>query len=120
MFNVCVKYIGGINGDRVEVKVFNENNILVRDETFSYGYNASFCRSHAEWAEKDYNNSIKYKWTSCGHCLKPYIGDLLVELFKEYDVTKEEVEYSGYYIFPQRAATEEEVAQIVERLYKEL
>lgn len=117
---IDVRYISGINGDRVEVKVFNEKNEVIRKETFSYGYNASYCRSHAACAEKDYNDSIKYKWTSCGHCLKPYIGDLLTELFKEYGKTKEEVKYSGYYAFSDKEATEEEVIKIIEDFYKEL
>ena len=115
---IDVRYIGGVNGDRVEVKVFNENNEVIRKETFSYGYNASYCRSHAACAEKDYNDSIKYNWT--GYRLKPYIGDLLTGLFKEYEKTKEEVKYSGYYVFSNREATEEEVAEIIKNFYKEL
>ena len=117
--NIYVEYINGLQGDRVEVQILNENNKIIREETFSYGYNASSCRRYAKYAEKDYNDSIKYNWTT-RRCLKPYIGDLLVKLFEEYGMTKEEVNYSGYYVFPQRPVTKEEIAQIVEKLYAEL
>ena len=115
---IYVNYIVGINGDRIEVKVFDKDK-MIRDEEYSYGYNASYNRKYARYAEKDYNDSIKYGWTTHG-CLKPYIGELLVNLFKEYNSTKEEVEYSGYYVLPKRAATEEELKEIIKKLYAEL
>ena len=115
---ICVNYIVGINGDRVIVKVLDEGK-EIRKEEYYYGYNASYNREHARWAEKDYNDSIKYGWTTPRH-LMPYIGDLLVNLFKEYNLTKEEVEYSGYYVFSQKAATEEELAKMIKGLYAEL
>lgn len=116
--NIKVQYIAGINGTRVEVKVFDNDNLIEKKE-YSYGYNASYCRRHAKWAEDDVEKAKKYNWGP-GYCLKPYIGDLLVELFAKYGLTKEEVEYSGYYVFPQREATLEEVEQIKKDLYEEL
>ena len=118
MANIKVKYVVGINGDRVEVEIF-ENEKVIEKETYSFGYNASRNREFAYFAEQDYNNSIKYNWKS-HYCLKPYIGDLLVELFNKYNLTKEEVEYSVYKVLSDNYATEEELEKIVKGLYKEL
>jgi len=113
-----VNFISGISGDRVEVKIYNEDK-LIKEEIYSYGYNASYNRSIAEYARQEYEKSIKYNW-EYPRKLQPYIGDLLVELFNKYGMTKEEAEYSGYYVFPQREATKDEVKEIIESLYKEL
>ena len=107
---IKIHYICGINGDRVEVSGI-ENEKPIWKKEFSYGYNASYCRDHAEYAKKDYENSLKYGWKSFGHCLKPYIGDILTDLLAE---------YSAYYVFPQREATEDELQEIVKRLYAEI
>ena len=116
--NIKVKYIVGINGSRVEVKIYDDEEVIEKKE-YMYGYNASYCRRHAKYAEEDYEKAKKYNWGP-RYCLKPYIGDLLVELFAKYDLTKEEVEYSGYYVFPKREATDEEVEKIKKELYEEL
>lgn len=119
MANIKVKYIVGINGDRVEVEIF-ENEKIIEKETYSFGYNASYNRKFAKFAEQDYNNSIKYNWKS-HYCLKPYIGDILVELFNKYNLTKEDVEYSAYYVMSNKYdTTKEQSERIMEYLYKEL
>ena len=118
MINIKVKYIVGINGDRIEVEIF-ENGKNIEKETYSFGYNVSYNRQLAKYAEQDYKNSIKYNWKNTYH-LKPYIGDILVNLFNKYNLTKEKVEYSAYYVFLNTYATKEEIETIVKDLYKEL
>lgn len=118
MFTAKIRYICGINGDRVETQIL-EDNVVVDEQIYAYGYNASHNRSFEAIAKEDYENSIKYHWTY-RRCLQPYIGDILVELLNKYGLTKEEAEYSGYYVFPQREANEEEVANIIKGYYKEL
>jgi len=118
MFTAKIRFVSGIGGDRVEVQIF-EDGKEVDGGIYSYGYNASHNRTFEKMAQIDYENSIKYNW---GHDyqLRPYIGDILVELLGKYGLTKEEAEYSGYYVFPQREANEEEVADIIKDYYKEL
>ena len=118
---ITVRYISGIGGDRVEVEVLDNDGNKIKDKTYTYGCNASYCRRHEEYAKRDHENAIKYNW-GAGYPLMPYIGDLLVNLFAEYEMTKDDtnVEYSGYYVFPQREATSEEVAKIKQELFEEL
>lgn len=116
---VNIRFIAGINGDRVDVKI-TDNEETVFSETYAYGYTASYNKENARYAEKDYENSIKYGWISIGHCPKPYIGDILTELLAKYNMTKDDAKYSGYYVFPDREATKEEVKKIIERLYAEV
>ena len=117
--DIKVRYISGINGSRVEVKVFDDEDKMIEKKEYMYGANASYCRRHAKYAEEDHEKAIKYNWGH-GFPLKPYIGDLLVEFFAKYGLTKEEVEYSGFYVFPNREATKEEVEKIKKELYEEL
>ena len=117
---IKVKYISGINADRIEVTVFDGEK-QIRKEEYMYGYNASYNRRFAKYAEEDVEKAKKYNWEyGYRYHLKPYIGDLLTNLFAEYGLTKEDVEYSGYYVFPQRDATPEEVEEIKKGLYAEL
>ena len=115
---IKIHYIAGINGDRVEVSGV-ENEKAIWKEVFQYGYNASYNRRYAKYAEDDYNNSIKYNWKSA-YCLKPYIGDILTDILAEYNMTKDNAEYSAYYVFPQREATKDELEKIIEGLYAEM
>lgn len=119
MYTAEIKYICGMNGDRVAVIISDKNGIPVAREEYAYGYNASYNRWSAEYAKQDYENSIKYNW-KISRCLKPYIGDLLVDFLKKYNLKKEDAKYSAYYVFSQRYANESELNLIVESLYKEL
>lgn len=115
---IKIHFIAGINGDRVVVTGIDKDTQWEKE--YSYGYNASYNRSNAEYAQTDYEDSLKYGWNSCWHCPKPYIGDILTDLLAQYNMTKDDAEYSGYYVFPQRAATEEEIKDIIKRLYAEV
>ena len=119
MYAAEIKYICGINGDRVTITIKDKNGTSIAQEEYSYGYNASYNRKNAEYARQDYEDSIKYKWKT-SRCLQPYIGDLLVDFLKKYDLKKEDAKYSAYYVFSGRYADESELNQIVERLYQEL
>lgn len=118
--NIKVEYIAGISGDRVKVTVFDEGK-LIRTEEYCYGYNASYNRRFAKYAEDDVEKAKKYNWKyGYRYHLKPYIGDLLTNLFTEYGLTKDDVEYSGRYVFAEREATPEEVEEMKKGLYAEL
>jgi len=119
MYTAEIKYICGMNGDRVAIIISDKNGIPIAQEEYSYGYNASYSRQNAEYAKQDYENSIKYNWKS-PYCLKPYIGDLLVDFLDKYGLKKEEAKYSAYYVFSRKYADEKELAKIVEKLYAEL
>lgn len=120
MYKAEIKYICGINGDRVAIIISDKNGLPIANEEYSYGYNASYNRDSEAYAKKNYEDAIKYGWKSCYYCLKPYIGDLLVEFLSKYGLTKEDAKYSAYYVFSQRYANESELNLIVESLYKEL
>lgn len=115
---IKVHYIYGLNGDRVII-YGKENEKTVWTQEYSFGYNVSSNRRFAKYAEEDYLNSIKYGWKT-PRCLKPYIGDILTEILSEYKLTKNDIEYSAYFVLPQRDATKEEVEKMVENLYTEV
>lgn len=107
-----IKYINGLNNDRVEVSIFDNNKKTVFFESYAFGYNASYNRNFAKIAEADHFNSIKYGW-SHSYPLKPFIGDILNNLCKKYDINKEEIDYSGIYVFMDRGYTEEEAKELM-------
>ena len=119
MRKMSLYYIAGINGDRIKVKILNnEENIFTNE--YSFGYDASYNRRYAKYAEEDHEKAIKYNW-SRNYPLKPYIGDIINDLAKEYNIDKNNIEYSGgIYIFSQRNMTEEETQKVFIDLFKEM
>lgn len=114
---MSIRYINGLNADRVEVSIFDENKKVIFSEEYAFGYNASYNRVWAAMAEADYINSIKYNWGRvCS--LKPFIGDILNELCQKYDIEKDKIVYSGKYIFTGNEYTEEEAQDLV-RLFED-
>jgi hypothetical protein len=117
MLKMMIKFIVGINGDRVEVKILEDNQITFQQE-YEYGYNASYNKMFAKIAANDYENAIKYKWTGC-YLLKPFIGDIFATLINTYHIEYQNIECSGYYIFAGRNATKEELEETINRIKKE-
>jgi hypothetical protein len=113
-----VRFISGINGDRVEVKITDGTQKLYT-HAYSYGYNASHNRMFAAMAQADVENAKKYNWKT-PYILKPFIGDILKDLAETYYIGNEDIEYSGYYVFAGREATPEEVQKQVDKIAKEM
>lgn len=117
MLKMMIKFVVGINGDRVEVQILNDNDIVFQ-HTYAYGYNASYNRDFANIAAKDYEDAIKYKWTG-SYPLKPFIGDIFATLIDAYKIEYQNIECSGYYVFAGRAATKEEITHMINKIKQE-
>ena len=115
---ISVRYVSGMACDYVNVEV-TDGGKVVEKKSYTYGRNASYNRKIANWEKQEHDNSIKYGWERV-YPLKPYIGDLLMEIFNKYGIAKEDAEYSGFYVFIGREATEEEVKKIYNDLFAEL
>lgn len=80
----------GINADGFDISIVNDAGDQLFKSTYSYGYNASYDRKFADWAQKDYDNSVKYGWAN-KPTLKPYVSDIIDGLCEKYNVTDIEV-----------------------------
>ena len=80
----------GINVDGFDISIVNDAGDQLFKSTYSYGYNASYDKKFADWAQRDYDNSVKHGWTN-KPALKPYVSDIIDELCEEYNVTDIEV-----------------------------
>lgn len=118
MAKMSVRFIVGLNGDRVQVKI-SEGDKCIFEEDYSYGYNASYNRMFAEIAAKDHEDAIKYGWRSI-YPLKPFIGDILKDLIETHYIGNDDIEYSGYYVLAGREATPEEVQKKVDAIADEV
>lgn len=101
---MLVRFICGINGDRVEVKVVNPENMALLDKELIYGVNVSNSRK----------NAVKYNWPAP----KPFIGDVLMDIVETYFIN--DIIYSGYFAFCNEEMTKDEVEQIVNSIIKEM
>ena len=106
---MLVRFICGINGDRVEVKVVNSENIVLFEQELIYGVNVSNSRKDVIYSLQECQDAIKYNW-STPRVYKPFIGEVLIN----------NIIYSGYYVFSNREMTKDEVEQIVNNIIKEV
>lgn len=118
MNKMKVRFVNGINSDRVEVKIFHGAE-PVFTTAYTYGYNASYNRKFARLAQEDHDNAIKYKWKGA-HILKPFIGDILQDLAAQYKIPKSDIYYSGSCIMENRELTQIEVQVMLDRIKKEM
>ena len=114
---ILVRFICGINGDRVEVKVVNSENIVLLDKELIYGVNVSNSRKDAIYSLQECQDAIKYNW-STPRVYKPFIGEVLMDIVETYFINN--IIYSGYYVFSNREMTKDEVEQIVNNIIKEV
>ena len=114
---MLVKFICGINGDRVEVKVVNSENIVLLDKELIYGVNVSNSRKDAIYSLQECQDAIKYNWPT-PRVYKPFIGEVLMDIVETYFINN--IIYSGYYVFSNREMTKDEVEQIVNNIIKEV
>ena len=114
-----VHFVTGISGDRVEVKIF-ENEDIIFEKVYFYGYNASWSRKSADFAHRDHEDAIKYGWDTTWHTEKPFIGDILQDLAETYTIADSDIIYTGYMVFAERDMTEEEVMRRIDKIKEEL
>lgn len=114
---MLVRFICGINGDRVEVKVVNSENIVLLDKELIYGVNVSNSRKDAIYSLQECQDAIKYNW-STPRVYRPFIGEVLMDIVETYFINN--IIYSGYYVFSNREMTKDEVEQIVNNIIKEV
>ena len=92
-----IEYIQGINSDR----------IIINGTQYTFGYDCSYTIKYETYAQKNYNNAIKYGW-KCIYNLKPFIGRILNEVEPNWY----EEEWVGRNVFMERALTSEELTEI--------
>ena len=93
---LLVRFICGINGDRVEATVINPKDEVLLKKELVYGVNVS--------------NSRKKN--------APFIGDVLMDIVETYFIN--DIIYSGYFVFCNEEMTKDEVEQIVNSITKEM
>ena len=108
--NKMVITIGsGVNADGCTITVTNEADEVLHRERYAYGYNASYNRKHAKYAQDDYDNAIKYNWQN-KPSLKPFIGDIVHDLCAQYDIREDDIIYEkGKHLFMNTDATDADV-----------
>ena len=89
-----VEVFSGLNADGFAVHIYSADDKLLFTKDYRYGHNASYTRKFAEFADKDYEDSIKYNWKN-KRVRKPFIADIINDLAKEYNVSKENIEVIG-------------------------
>lgn len=92
-----IHYIAGINSDRVQVTIENQEEKVFSQE-WAFGYNASSSRENAEYSRKDHENAIKYGWKTA-HPFKPFIGDILNELKESFQIDEQSIVFTGHNVF---------------------
>lgn len=114
---MLVRFICGINGDRVEVKVVNSENIVLLEQELIYGVNVSNSRKDAIYSLQECQDAIKYNW-STPRVYRPFIGEVLMDIVETYFINN--IIYSGYFVFCNEEMTKDEVEQIVNNIIKEV
>ena len=84
--------LAGLNSDGFTVVINNAAGEELFKKEYRYGANASYDRKFAQWAEQDYNDSIKYGWKT-PRALKPYVADIIDELCSKYGIDKNSIEF---------------------------
>lgn len=102
----------GLNADGCTIEIKKGNNSLFKQK-YSYGYNASYNRRYARYAQQDYDNANKYGWSS-GYTLKPYIGDIITELCDKYYIDKNDIVFkSGKNVFTGGNVSDKKVSEFI-------
>ena len=104
---LLVRFICGINGDRVEATVINPKDEVLLKKELIYGVNVSNSRKNAE-------DAIKYNWSTP----KPFIGEVLMDIVETHFIN--DITYSGYYVFSGKEMTEDDIERRVNAILREL
>ena len=113
---LLVRFICGINGDRVEATVINPKDELLKKELI-YGVNVSNSRKNAAYSLQECQDAVKYNW-STPRVYKPFIGEVLMDIVETHFIN--DIVYSGYYVFSDKEMTKDEVQKRVDAILKEL
>ena len=111
---LLVRFICGINGDRVEATVINPKDEVLLKKELIYGVNVSSSRKNAEYSLQECQDAVKYNWSTP----KPFIGEVLMDIVETYFIN--DIVYSGYYVFSDKEMTKDEVQKRVDAILKEL
>lgn len=85
-----ITLISGANSDGCVVRII-ENDTIIDEEEFRYGWNASYSRSWAWIAQRDHEVAIK-NGSPYVRPLQPYIGDILKNKMQEFEVSSDNIE----------------------------
>lgn len=86
--SIIITIFSEISSDGCDIEIVNGNKVLFKD-SYRYGYNASYNRKYANYAHHDVINAQKYGRT--GYMERPYIGDIITELCKKYNIDKHDI-----------------------------
>lgn len=114
---LLVRFICGINGDRVEATVVSPENEILLNKELIYGVNVSSSRKNAIYTLQECQDAIKYGWTT-PRTYKPFIGEVLMDIVETYFIN--DIYYTGYYVFSEKEMTKEEVEKRVNAILREL
>ena len=114
---MLVRFLWGINGDRIEATVINPKDEVLLKRELIYGVNVSNSRKNAEYSLQECQDAIKYNW-STPRAYKPFIGEVLMDIAETYFIN--DITYSGYYVFSDKEMTKDDIERRVNAILKEL
>ena len=114
---LLVRFICGINGDKVEATVINPKDEVLLKKELIYGVNVSNSRKNAAYSLQECQDAIKYNW-STPIAYKPFIGEVLMDIVETYFIN--DITYSGYYVFSDKEMTEDGIKRRINAILKEL
>ena len=87
--NMIIELVSGLNSDGFKIIIPSRGV----SDSFNYGYNASYDKSHARQAQQDYDNAHKHNWESKSrYSLKPYVSDIINDYCSKYGVSADNIE----------------------------
>ena len=114
---LLIRFICGINSNRVEATVINPKDEVLLKKELIYGVNVSSSRKNAEYSLQECQDAIKYNW-STPRAYKPFIGEVLMDIVETHFIN--DITYSGYYVFSNKEMTEDDIERRVNAILKEL
>lgn len=100
-YRMVVKKESGLNADGFTISIYQGHN-KVDGEIYRYGYNASYDRKFAKWAEDDHKKF--------GHPLKPYVDDIIQDWKEKYNISDDMVDYvQGKNVFKDNLVSESDI-----------
>lgn len=84
--NMIITVGRGVNADGFEIYIVNAAGDQLFKSSYTYGYNVSYDKKFADWAQSDYDKAMKNGWSN-KPALKPYVSDIIDALCEEYNVT---------------------------------